>query len=345
MNEFIEIRFFRNTTRIRVDRQVTGGFVFDEPDAVDRTVGLGLRPRNAATAARLDHVRRTQGWLPGEFRLAASVEDGSLVLRGTTPHALPSGFFKLRLQIEEVQSTGGWASFQVEHNRHATVDVRLKLDTRRVEADLTDADTRILELLGRSTIDGMTGEAWVASSQKRPTRQACLLNLLASMRARPKVSRPLIDLVDHVFWVANDRIYAKVDKRLLDVLLDLADDDDQPFYEEGTPHSKIHEQLFVRMDEPADVKARFEGLCSFRAEARPGQPSMQVVVAVAPADLSYTYAEFDLDLGNPLQDLAGFFVHMGELLDGKATNHLDLWRPLRAGSAAPYLHYRVVAGV
>ena len=51
---------------------------------------------------------------------------------------------------------------------------------------------------------------------------------------------------------------------------------------------------------------------------------MQVVVAIPPPDLPHTYAEFDLDLANPLQDVLGFFVHMGELLDGKPTNHLDM---------------------
>jgi hypothetical protein len=71
------------------------------------------------------------------------------------------------------------------------------------------------------------------------------------------------------------------------------------------------------MPEPPDVKSRFTDLTSFRAE---GKPSMQVVVAVPPPDLAHTYAEFDLDLGNPLQDVVGFFVHLGELLDGKPTN-------------------------
>jgi hypothetical protein len=344
MNEYIEARFFKNGTRLKVDRQITGGFVFKEPDAIERTVGVAFRPRNAATDARMDNVRRTQGWLPGEFHLVPSVEDGSLVLRGVTPHALPSGFFKLRFQIEEVKSAGGWSLFQVEHNRHAVVDIDLTMDDRDVEVDLSGADPRIAGVLGRSTIDGVAGATWAAAPDPRPTRQACLLNLLASLRVRPKVSTPLIDLIDHVFWAANDRIYARVDKLLLDVLLDLVDDDDQPFYAEGTPHAKIHEQLFVRMDEPADVKARFEGLSSFRGEARTGKPSLQAVVAIAPADLPYTYAEFDLDLGNPLQDIAGFFVHMGELLDGKATNHLDLWRPLRDTPAGSFLHYRVVAG-
>lgn len=247
----------------------------------------------------------------------------------------------MRLQIEEVKSTGGWAPFKVDHNDHAIVDIDVAMDERGVDVDLSDCDLQIAGVLDRSEIDGAPAADWLTSAQKRPTRQACLLNLLASLRVRPKAADPLIALVDHVFWAANDRIYARVDKAFLSELLHLADADDQPFYEEGTPHAKIHEQLFVRMNEPPEVKARFEGLCSFRGEAGPGKPSMQIVVAVAPADLPYTYAEFDLDLGNPLQDVAGFFVHMGELLDGKSTNHLDLWTKLKDTNAGRYLNYTV----
>jgi hypothetical protein len=47
-------------------------------------------------------------------------------------------------------------------------------------------------------------------------------------------------------------------------------------------------------------------------------------------------------LSNPLQDVVGFFVHMGELLDGKPTNHLDLRKKLAKTKAGDFLYYRVV---
>ena len=53
------------------------------------------------------------------------------------------------------------------------------------------------------------------------------------------------------------------------------------------------------------------------------------------------FADIDLDLGNPLQDIAGFVVHIGELLNGRPTNHLDLRKTLGAGKAKPYLYYTV----
>jgi hypothetical protein len=162
---------------------------------------------------------------------------------------------------------------------------------------------------------------------------------MASLRIRPTRTEPLVDLVNEIFFVGNDRMYAKVDRALLATLHALAADPARPFYLEGTPHAAVHGRLLTAMPESTEVKARFRDLTSFRAE---GKPSMQVVVAVPPADLAHTYAEFDLDLGNPLQDIVGFFVHMGELLDGKPTNHLDLRKPLAKTAAKEFLYYTVV---
>ena len=52
-----------------------------------------------------------------------------------------------------------------------------------------------------------------------------------------------------------------------------------------------------------------------------------------------------MDLGNPLQDVLGFVVHMGELLSGKPTNHLDLRKKLLKTRAAPFLYYTVATPV
>lgn len=46
---------------------------------------------------------------------------------------------------------------------------------------------------------------------------------------------------------------------------------------------------------------------------------------------------------NPLQDLAGLVVHIGELIDGKTTSHLDLRKKLVKGKAGKYLYYKVLA--
>jgi hypothetical protein len=46
-------------------------------------------------------------------------------------------------------------------------------------------------------------------------------------------------------------------------------------------------------------------------------------------------------VANPLQDVTGLLIHIGELLDGKPTNHLDLRKMIAKGRGEPYLYYTV----
>ena len=340
MNEFIEIRFRRKGKPFPLKRQLTGGIEFDEPDPLERTVGVTFDAASPATRERMNSIRRVHGWDPGQFKLDVAVEDGALVLRGANEHALPEGLYKLKVEIEEARTPRKFAVADVDHDGHAVVNMDVQLDERGVEVDLDDCDADIRQLLDRSVIDDVDGATWLADASRRPTRQACLLNLLASLRTRPTSRAPLVQLVHDVYYVGNDRVYAKVDRSLVDTLQALSNDPTKPFYAEGTPHAPIHGRLLSGLPEPPDVKARFTTLSSFRGE---GKPSMQAVVAIPPPDLPHTYAEFDLDLGNPLQDVLGFFVHMGELLDGKPTNHLDMWKVLAKAKASDFLYYRVVA--
>lgn len=340
MDEFIKVRFQKNGKRLRIKRRVPGGIEFDEPDPIERTVGISFDAASAATRERMNSIRRLQGWEPGRFRLRESVEEGCLMLRGVNEHALPEGLYRLRLQLEEMKTLGGFKTADVDHDGNAVVDIDVEMDERTVDVDLAQCDSQIKAVLDRSTVDGMTATEWLEDTDRRPTRQACLLNLLASLRTRPTLGAPLAALVHDVFFVSNDRVYAKVDRGLLDRLNVLTLDPKKPFYGEGRPHAPIHGQLLERLPEPPEIKSRFTDLFSFRGE---GKPSMQAVVACPPPDLPYTYAEFDLDLGNALQDLVGFFVHMGELLDGKPTNHLDLRRGLAKTKASKFLYYKVAA--
>jgi hypothetical protein len=340
MNEYIEIQFKKNGTRLRVKRQLPGGIEFDESDPLERTVGIEFGPSNDITRLRMDSIRRIQGWDPGQFKLSLSVEDGSILLRGVNEHSLPEGKYRLRLQIEEAETPAA-KTVTVDQDQGGLAQIDVEMDDRTIDVDLTDADDSILGVLDRSVVDFAPASDWLEDTSHRPTRQACLLNLMASLRIRPNKTEPLVDLVNEIFFVGNDRMYAKVDRALLATLHALAADPARPFYLEGTPHAAVHGRLLTSMPESTEVKARFKDLTSFRAE---GKPSMQVVVAVPPADLAHTYAEFDLDLGNPLQDIVGFFVHMGELLDGKPTNHLDLRKPLAKTAAKEFLYYTVATG-
>ncbi len=340
MNELIEIRFVKGGRRLRVKRQVPGGIEFDEPDPLERTVGIAFDARGDATRERMNSIRRIQGWDPGQFKLKISVEDGSIILRGVNQHALPKGLYRIRLQIEEAKTLGGYRVADVAQDGKTVVEIGVAMDERSIDVDLDGCDRTIRGVLEASTVDGVGAVDWIEGRNRRPTRQACLLNLIASLRVRPGVGESLVEMVEAIVFAGNDRIYAKVDRALLNTMHDLSLHPTKPFYAEGRPNAPIHGRLLSGMPEAPDVKARFAELLSFRSE---GKPSMQVVVAVPPADVSYTYAEFDLDLGNPLQDLLGFFVHMGELLDGKPTNHLDLRKVLATTKASEFLYYDIIA--
>jgi hypothetical protein len=56
MNELIEIRFVKNGRRLRVKRQVPGGIEFEEPDPLERTVGVSFDARSAATRERMNSI-------------------------------------------------------------------------------------------------------------------------------------------------------------------------------------------------------------------------------------------------------------------------------------------------
>ena len=125
-------------------------------------------------------------------------------------------------------------------------------------------------------------------------------------------------------------------------VLALSDIANNRVYAEGAPHAKIHEELLTAIgafDSAALGQFDAKGLRSFRAE---GRPSLQMVIARPTTIFPMEFADLDLDLGNPLQDVVGLCIHIGELLDGKPTNHLDLRARLQQ-NAAPFVYYTIVA--
>ena len=96
----------------------------------------------------------------------------------------------------------------------------------------------------------------------------------------------------------------------------------------------------MRLDiEAADAKTF--ALTSFR---QGGRNCLQIVVAT-PTDGfpdPTLYTDIDIDLGNPLWDLEGLFVHVGELLDSGKTNHFALHGKLDKGDTKDFLYYDLV---
>jgi hypothetical protein len=340
MNEYIEINLQRNGKPLRINRQVPGGIELDEPDPIERSVHIGFNPADEITAYRVRRVRQIQGWDPSQFKLSVTVEDGSIVLRGVDRFSLPQGRYSIVVNIEEAKTRAAARRVEVANDGFGSLDILVETDDRTLDVDLTECDPIIKAILDRSTVDGEPAADWLVDDQHRPVRRACLLNLLASLRVRPTRTRNLAEDIREVFWMGLDRAYAKVDRTLYGRFEDLAVDPKRPFYREGHPKAAMHLRLLERIPEPPDKKALFtpDLLVSFRGE---GGPSLQTVIAKPPAGFDYTYVDFDLDLGNPLQDLVGFVVHMGELVAGKTTNHLDLRKSLSKGPAGSFLYYKI----
>ena len=340
MNEYIEISLRRNNKRLPIKRQVPGGIELDESDPIERHVTIGFAAADDITGYRLARVRQIQGWDPGQFKLTITVEDGSIVLRGVDRFALPEGRYTLTMTIEGATTRTVRRRVTLPYDGFAAVQVEVKTDDRSIAADLTACDGDIRRILDASTIEGQAGAEFVSDNDWRPARRACLLNLLASLRVRPALRHNLVGHIREVFVVFPDRIYARVSRGLFDRVMELVLDPKKPFYREGRPTSPTHLRLIERLPEPPERRALFppEALVSFRGE---GAPSLQMVILEPPAGCDYTYADLDLDLGNPLQDVAGFVVHMGELLSGRVTDHLDLRARLARGPAKPFLYYSI----
>jgi hypothetical protein len=339
MHEYVEVKFRRNGKPLRIKRQVPEGIELDEPDPIQRTVYVGFDAANEITLYRMRRVRQLQGWDPGQFKLHLAVENGSLMLRGVDPDALPEGRYTVRLQLDEAKTRQPKKTVSVDEHGHAEALVEVETDDRDVAVDLTTCDADIRRVLDSSSFDDQDAVSWLDDEDWRPTRKACLLNLLASLRVRPILSEPLIRLVQKFYWINNERAYARVDRELLTRLEELSLDPTKPFYREGRPKADIHKKLIEAI--PAGDRDLFSAdrLISFRGE---GSPSLQMVIAEPPATCAFAYADIDLDLGNALQDVAGFIVHMGELTGGTPTNHFDMRKKLAKTSASNFLYYKLV---
>lgn len=329
MHEYVEIQFYRKNKPFRIVRQTAQGFVFQESDAPERAIDLGFAPYGDATKYRMQRIRQVKGWAAGQFDVNVSVDDGSLVVRGDDPFSLPEGWYQVTANVSGVRSAKRKHSrIEVVQDKHAVQRVDLEFEERTIDVDLAAADPELLRVLSASTIDGQAAATWVGDSSVRPTKRACALNLLATLRATPTLGDPLLPEIDCLFGGRDDRIYARVSPNLFTRVQTMADAPTSRFYAEGLPHAPIHNELVTALlaFDPATV-GRFDpsGLLSFRAE---GSPSLQLVIARPTPAFPMEFADLDLDLGNPLQDVIGFCVHMGELLDGKPTNHLDLRKKL-----------------
>lgn len=348
MNERLLVDLRLNGKALPVQSLSRDGLVLaGDGDTWPRGLTVEFDGRSSVTKLRMDRVRHLRGWHPWQFKFDVSVDSGRLALSGVDANALPSGDYWFRLRIGDLKLPQGRISAHIPDNGDALVRVNAGDDQRRIEltGDPVDFDPEVRRILESpdSRVDGLPLIAWLRDPAKKPRRKACVLNVLAKLRTTPTLHAPLIRSVQSVFFADVDRIYVATGADFLSRLQALAADPKKPYYDEGSPKSGVHLRIKERMKD-FEVDAQAFTLLSFRQE---GKNSLQAVVAVPPAGPAGSgpsrthYADLDIDLGNPLQDIQGFFIHLGELLGSGKTDHIDLHDKLAKGSTSQFLYYDV----
>ncbi|HZF39386.1 MAG TPA: hypothetical protein VE715_11205 [Blastocatellia bacterium] len=344
MRERVLIRLIQNGSPLRLDSISSEGVVLNsETDAWPRGLTLEFDADSPITRLRMDQVRQIKGWGSKEYKLKLSPQDGALVVTGVDPTTLPAGRYWFRLRIGDLILPKQRISFDLKENQDRLIEVEVSPDPRQVELllDSPNVDQQIRRVLTQSELDGLTLTSWLADPQPRPSRKACLLNLLAKLRAAPDLSETLLKHIRQVFFADVDRCYAAVDGELFDRLKALACRDDKPFSADPPPLPPVHRNLLRHIRSVESDADKFR-LHSFR---RRGNNSLRATVAVPPgADSSRRfYAEFDIDLGAPERDFEGFFIHLGEVLSPDKTDHLKLREKLATDQTVrEFLYYRVI---
>lgn len=347
MNERVRFRMVENGRHLRILKLDAreGATLEGETDALPRGVTFNFWGANPVTEYRMRRVAQLRGWPTGTFRANVRLDDGDLVLEGKDPEALPSGVLRVWLGVADLELHGMPLDVEVRENGETLVEVQVRPDRRRVEltgaVDSFDREIARVLLDPASVLDGQPCAQWLESKEVRARRKACLLNLMAKLRATPAPTArlPLLRTIRSVFLADVDRIGVRAGRELYSVLEALARDPKKPFYAEGTPAAGIHFRVLERAG--AD-RERFT-LHSFRQE---GRPSLQAVVAVPveAGDDDGVFADVDVDLGNPLQDLTGALIHFGEVVTPGKTDHFKLFSRLNRGATKDFLHYRIVTG-
>jgi hypothetical protein len=340
MNESIRFDLEMDDEPLPVQRFGPEGLELqNELDAWPRSFLLEFDADNEVTRTRMNWVRERWGWNPGFFDLRVTEEDGGLVVRGVDERSLPGGRYWFSVGINGLSVKRRTQNIFVDDDEHVASTLTVAEDSRRVvlTKPLNEWDLTIHDVLTRpgQTFDSLPILDWLGSPDPREARKACLLNLMAKLRTLPTGDAlPFLTHVRRIFLSDVERIYAEVDRNMLLRLRQLAQDDAQPFFDEGRPTSSIHRRLLDR----AGVSGH--QLQSFRQD---GRNSMQVVIAYPPGEAGdgQYFADLDIDLGNPLRDLVGFVIHMGELLSGGDTDHLKLHDALARGATEPFLYYDV----
>lgn len=347
MNESFLLRFESAARPLKVvGFTKEEGVVFDwHRDASPLILAIGLQP---LFPALLEPVRQRHDWRDQQFRMDAVEHDGGLRFSGGEGDAegLPPGVYDLTVEVESMSFRDAARRVIIREGGQTEVTLHEKPDRRAIRLrDNIDPLTARLIDEPRSSIDGEPLRTWLGSPRPRAARQACLLNLLAKLRVPPDPPRglgePLTAALKFLYFADVDRAYAAARPEIGPYLEELVSAG--LWVKEGYPAVSIHERLrasLARFDMDEATRGGF-ALTSYR---QGGRNCLQIVVASPPeAYASPTcYLDIDMDLGNPLWDLEGLVVHLGEFLDPAKTDHFALRRALDKGATKDFICYDVV---
>jgi hypothetical protein len=349
MNEKLVFRFIQNGQPLPIEDLALvefdrGGVVLDgEISAWPRGLRFDFEGVGASKDGLNDLLYKTAN---GNHRFNVMAENGVLSFTTVNPRRIPTGTYEYRLRISDLDIRNGEGRVQLNEGGppvEIQIDVRPKRHIVK-PSDSIQGDRPIIDLVnGGSLIDNMRIIDWLMDDAPRPKRKACLLNILGMLRVSPSTDAPLVKFVQEIFFADVDRIYAKVDLELFDRLRELDQDMGRPFSLDDGPLDPTHHKLLRRIpSEDKDATEQYRKAArSFRKDT---QPSMQIVVFPPPDDRPGRgcYADIDIDLGNPKRDIAGFLIHLGELVAEGKTDHIKLNKKLKKDPILHgYLHYTV----
>ena len=337
MNEAFTVEFQRGGAAVNVRTASKTSVVFDqELDASPVEIAYALQHADLATKFRMDTVRRNRGWEPDKFFLKLTVDSGRLKFSGVDKNALPAGRYTFAVRASGLVTEPLQAPLEVRKNSTSALQFHFQDRFKLSVVEVAKFDPVTAGIIGseQSNLDGMDIATWLGSQGPRIARKACLLNLLAQLRCTPSPQESLASKLEYIRFADVDRIYAGVSDDIVQGLQ--AACAQGTFVHEGVPAAAIHQDLLTRMN--ADRKDYT--LDSYR---QGGRNCLQLVIAKPNQAGQPYYADIDIDLGNPLWDLEGVFIHLGELLDPGKTDHLALYSSIRDSASKDFLYYTLAA--
>ncbi len=341
MNEHLVVDMTRDGNRIPIEvippqldaegkPAIAAGIrLYNETSAWPRRVGIRLSGRNRITDMRLEEVKRLQGWRGLKLTFASGADD-TLTIRGARNNTLPAGAYWVELAIEGMRAEKHRWPIDIKADEPTPHSIELK-DPDPLHAKLTAGydglEENILAVLDGAHIDGIAIKDWLENRAPRERRKACLLNVLGKCCCIED-SDPIITSVRTVFFAGISRAYFACDPNLLGRLDALSDDalgDGRVFGKEGEPTSPTHKKMLWAIRDAFGKNPELFDLVGFRERRN---PSLQVVIAKPNDGSADWFVELDIDRGNLLLDLKGFFTHIGEVLDPGKTNHFDVFEKL-----------------